>query len=86
MHSPGGLCGNGVPHRITPVAGDGLYGFMAEIPCGSGGRVVSRTLTPQTGFTQATKVDTVWVAVVTANNSCLGYYTALSGGRSAVVQ
>jgi hypothetical protein len=48
--------------------------------------VFSRILAPQTGFTQATKVDTVWVAVVTANNSCLGYYTAISGARSAVVQ
>ena len=49
----------------------------------NGATVGSTNVTPSTGFKADTKVDTVFQ--VTANG-CLYFYTAVAGGKSAVVQ
>jgi hypothetical protein len=43
-----------------------------------------RSLSPNNGYTELTKPNTVYV--VTSGANCIGNYVAASGGRSAVVQ
>jgi hypothetical protein len=83
LGNPAGGCSSGGTALQEDTTLQFINTTSQPITATDGGQTIS--VAPNSGINQQTKVGKIW-AVFKPGNVCVGNYTAMSGGRSAIVQ